>query len=113
MITGIILAACTPDTVDTNSKSETNIAKAQAPSIPEYPPMYNVQVNICGNIIAPIKDGKRCIRHNLRLWGPVEEAKLVQTGIPLGSMSAVELGLEVAILNILNLLISSFIGRIS
>ena len=111
--TGIILAACTPDTVDTNSKSESNTAKAQAPSIPEYPPMYNVKVNICGNIIAPIKDGKRCIRHNLRLWGPVEEAKLVQTGIPLGSMSAVELGLEVAILNILNLLISSFIGRIS
>ncbi|WP_353933336.1 hypothetical protein WJM97_22865 (plasmid) [Okeanomitos corallinicola TIOX110] len=90
MITGIILAACTPDTVDTNSKSESNIAKAQAPSIPEYPPMYNVKVNICGNIIAPIKDGKRCIKHNLRLWGPVEEAKLVQTGIPLAAMSAVD-----------------------
>lgn len=89
MIIGIILAACTPDTVDTNSKSESNIAKAQAPSIPEYPPMYNVEVKVCGNILAPVKDGKRCINQKLRLWGPVEGIKLVQTGIPLPALSAV------------------------
>ncbi|MBD2695017.1 hypothetical protein [Anabaena catenula] len=90
LVIGIILAACTPNTVDISGKSESNIAKAQTPSVPNHPPMYDVAVNVCGNIIAPVKEGKRCIKHNLRLWGPVEEAKLVQTGIPLGSMSAVD-----------------------
>ncbi|MGM3309738.1 hypothetical protein ACSQ6I_27770 [Anabaena sp. WFMT] len=90
LVIGIILAACTPNTVDKSGKSESNIAKAQTPSVPNYPPMYDVEVKVCGNIIAPVKDGKRCIKHNLRLWGPVEEAKLVQTGIPLAAMSAVD-----------------------
>ncbi|WP_413176270.1 hypothetical protein [Anabaena azotica] len=89
LVIGIILAACTPDTVDTNSKSESNIAKAQTPSVPNYPPMYDVAVKVCGNILAPVKDGKRCINQKLRLWGPVEGVKLVQTGIPLRALSAV------------------------
>ncbi|AFZ61031.1 hypothetical protein H6G54_29555 [Anabaena cylindrica FACHB-243] len=89
MTTGIILAACTPDTVDTSGKSKSNIAKAQTPSVPNYPPMYDVEVKVCGNILAPLKDGKRCIKEKLRLWGPVEEAKLVQTGISLPALSAV------------------------
>jgi hypothetical protein len=88
MTTGVMVAACTHTTIDTSGNSESNIA--QASSIPNYPPMYNVEVKVCGDIIAPIRDEQRCINQNLRLWGPVEEAKLVRTGISLPSVSAVD-----------------------
>ncbi|MCC2691536.1 hypothetical protein [Nodularia sp. LEGE 04288] len=88
MTTGVMVAACTHTTIDTSGNSESNIA--QASSIPNYPPMYNVEVKVCGDIIAPIRDEQRCINQNLRLWGPVKEAKLVRTGISLPSVSAVD-----------------------
>ncbi|MBS3030660.1 MAG: hypothetical protein HCA25_00025 (plasmid) [Dolichospermum sp. DET50] len=89
LVIGGILVACTNASADLNTNQQNNITKAQTSSIPNYPPMYDVEVKICDNIIAPVKDGKRCIKHKLRLWGLVEEAKLVRTGIPLPSMSAV------------------------
>jgi hypothetical protein len=90
LVIGGILAACTNASVDLSTNSQSITAKAQTPSVPNYPPMYDIEVKVCGNIIAPVKDGKRCIKDNLRLWGPVEAAKLVRTGIALPSMSAVD-----------------------
>lgn len=90
LTTGMILAACTPNNVDISSKTDSNIAKAKVSSVPNYLAMYDVEIKVCGNIIAPVKDGKRCIKHNQCLWDSVTEAKLVQKGIPLPSMSAVD-----------------------
>ena len=86
-VAGLMAVGCTPIT-STSSSSETT--QVQSPSIPEYPPLYNVDVEVCGNIIAPLKDGKRCITTKLQLWGPVGEAKLVRTGVSLPSVSAVQ-----------------------
>ncbi|NJK53590.1 MAG: hypothetical protein HC936_13710 [Leptolyngbyaceae cyanobacterium SU_3_3] len=87
MLAGLIAVGCTPRTTTGGGNEAT---QAQNPSIPEYPPLHNVDVEVCGNIIAPLKDGKRCITTQLRLWGPVGEAKLVQTGVSLPSVSAVQ-----------------------
>lgn len=87
MLAGSIAVGCTPRTTTEGGNEAT---QAQNPSIPEYPPLYNVDVEVCGNIIAPVEDGKRCITTQLQLWGPVGEAKLVQTGVSLPSVSAVQ-----------------------
>ncbi|KAM3105299.1 hypothetical protein [Phormidesmis sp. 146-33] len=84
---GLMAVGCTPLT---NMSSSSETSQAQNPSIPEYPPLYNVDVEVCGNIIAPLKDGKRCITTQLQLWGSVGEAKLVRTGVALPSVSAVQ-----------------------
>jgi hypothetical protein len=93
MLAGSIAVGCTPRTTTEGGNEAT---QAQNPSIPEYPPLYNVDVEVCGNIIAPAKDGKRCITTQLQLWGPVGEAKLVQTGVSLPSVSAVQHKVEIA-----------------
>lgn len=87
MFAGLIAVGCTPRTATGDSNEAT---QAQNASIPEYPPLYNVDVEVCGNIIAPLEGGKRCITTQLQLWGPVGEAKLVQTGVTLPSVSAVQ-----------------------
>ncbi|MGI0491385.1 hypothetical protein ACN4EG_06210 [Alkalinema pantanalense CENA528] len=87
ILIGLIAVGCTPRTT-TGTRNEAS--QAQNPAIPEYPPLYNVDVKVCGNIIAPLKDGKRCITTQLQLWGPVGAAKLVQTGVSLPSVSAVQ-----------------------
>jgi hypothetical protein len=87
MLAGSIVVGCTPRTTTEGVNEAT---QAQNSSIPEYPPLYNVDVEVCGNIIAPVEDGKRCITTKLQLWGPVGEAKLVQTGASLPSVSAVQ-----------------------
>ncbi len=71
-------------------QGERNTTQAQAQTVPDYPPMYDVDVRVCGNIIAPLKDGKRCVNQQLRLWGPVGEAKLARAGISLPSVKSVE-----------------------
>ncbi|MEH2359748.1 hypothetical protein [Nostoc sp.] len=93
VIVGIV-TACTPTTVNVSGKDEKN--RTQAQTVPDYPPMYDVDVKVCGNIIAPLKDGKRCVNQQLRLWGPVGEAKLVRAGISLPSVSSVEHKLVIA-----------------
>lgn len=87
MLAGLIAVGCTPRTTTEGGNEAT---QAQNPSIPEYPPLHNVDVKVCGNIIAPLEDGKRCVSTQLQLWGPVGEAKLVQTGVSLPSVSAVQ-----------------------
>ncbi|MDX2244976.1 MAG: hypothetical protein NW224_30235 [Leptolyngbyaceae cyanobacterium bins.302] len=87
MLAGVIAVGCTPRTTTEGGNEAT---QAQNPSISEYPPLHNVDVKVCGNIIAPLEDGKRCVSTQLRLWGPVGEAKLVQTGVVLPSVSAVQ-----------------------
>lgn len=87
MLAGLIAVGCTPRTT---TGGDNEVTQAQNPSVPEYPPLYSVDVEVCGNIIAPLKDGKRCITTQLQLWGPVGEAKLVQTGVSLPSVSAVQ-----------------------
>lgn len=87
MLVGLIAVGCTPRTT---TGGDNEVTQAQNPSVPEYPPLYNVNVEVCGNIIAPLKDGKRCITTQLQLWGPVGETKLVQTGVALPSVSAVQ-----------------------
>jgi hypothetical protein len=87
MLAGSIAVGCTPRTTTEGGNEAT---QAQNPSIPEYPPLYDVDVEVCGNIIAPVEDGKPCITTQLQLWGPVGEAKLVQTGISLPAVSAVQ-----------------------
>jgi hypothetical protein len=94
LVIGGILTACTPTTVNVSGNNERNTTQAQA--VPDYPPMYDVDVKVCGNIIAPLKDGKRCVNQQLRLWGPVGEAKLVRAGISLPSVSSVEHKLAIA-----------------
>jgi hypothetical protein len=86
-LAGLFAVGCTPRTA---TGGENEATQAQNPSIPEYPPLYNVDVEVCGNIIAPLKDGKRCITTQLQLWGPVGEAKLVRAGVALPSVSAVQ-----------------------
>lgn len=86
-LVGLLIVGCSPRTT-TEAGNETT--QAQSSSIPEYPPLYNVDIKICGNIVAPFEDGKRCITTQLQLWGPVGEAKLVQTGVSLPSVSAVQ-----------------------
>ncbi|MHC5720626.1 MAG: hypothetical protein ACYTX0_53555, partial [Nostoc sp.] len=71
LVIGGIVTACTPTTVNVSGKDERNTTQAQAQTVPNYPPMYDVDVKVCGNIIAPLKDGKRCVNQQLRLWGPV------------------------------------------
>ncbi|MCC5632003.1 hypothetical protein LC613_30415 [Nostoc sphaeroides CHAB 2801] len=88
LVIGGIATACTPNTVNVSGKDEKNTIQAQAQTVPDYPPMYDVDVKVCGNIIAPLKDGKRCVNQQLRLWGPVREAKLVRAGISLPSVSS-------------------------
>lgn len=97
VIVGIV-TACTPTTVNVSGKDERNTtqAQAQAQTVPDYPPMYDVDVKVCGNIIAPLKDGKRCVHQQLRLWGLVGEVKLVRAGISLPSVSSVEHKLAIA-----------------
>lgn len=87
MLAGLTAVGCTPRTT-TGGGNEA--PQAQNPSISEYPPLHNVDVEVCGNIVAPLEDGKRCITTQLQLWGPVGEAKLVQTGVSLPSVSAVQ-----------------------
>lgn len=87
MLAGAIAVGCTPRTATGDGNEAT---PAQNPLIPEYSPLYNVDIKVCGNIIAPVEDGKRCITTQLQLWGPVGEAKLVQTGVSLPSVSAVQ-----------------------
>lgn len=87
MFAGLIAVGCTPRTTTGGGNEAT---QAQNAPIPEYPPLYNVDVKVCGNIIAPLEDGKRCNSTQLQLWGPVGEAKLVQTGVALPSVSAVQ-----------------------
>ncbi|MFN6478239.1 hypothetical protein [Nostoc sp. DedQUE07] len=94
LVIGGIVTACTPTTVNVSGKDEKNTTQAQ--TVPDYPPMYDVDVKVCGNIIAPLKDGKRCVNQQLRLWGPVGEAKLVRAGISLPSVSSVEHKLAIA-----------------
>jgi hypothetical protein len=94
LVIGGIVTACTPTTVNVSGKDERNTTQAQ--TVPDYPPMYDVDVKVCGNIIAPLKDGKRCVNQQLRLWGPVGEAKLVPAGISLPSVSSVEHKLAIA-----------------
>ncbi|OYD89690.1 hypothetical protein CDG76_34480 [Nostoc sp. 'Peltigera membranacea cyanobiont' 210A] len=94
LVIGGIVTACTPTTVNVSGKDERNTTQAQ--TVPDYPPMYDVDVKVCGNIIAPLKDGKRCVNQQLRLWGPVGEAKLVRAGISLPSVSSVEHKLAIA-----------------
>lgn len=94
LVIGGIVTACTPTTVNVSGKDERNTIQAQ--TVPDYPPMYDVDVKVCGNIIAPLKDGKRCVNQQLRLWGPVGEAKLVRAGISLPSVSSVEHKLAIA-----------------
>ncbi|MEH2187390.1 MAG: hypothetical protein V7K64_14635 [Nostoc sp.] len=96
LVIGGIVTACTPTTVNVSGKDERNTTQAQAQTVPDYPPMYDVNVKVCGNIIAPLKDGKRCVNQQLRLWGPVGEAKLVRAGISLPSVSSVEHKLAIA-----------------
>ncbi len=90
---GLLIVGCSlqPTTGAGNESTQ-----AQSSSIPEYPPLYNVDIEVCGNIIAPLKDGKRCITTQLQLWGPVGEAKLIQTGVSLPSISAVPHKLAIA-----------------
>jgi hypothetical protein len=87
MLAGLIAVGCTPRTTTGGGNEAT---QAQSPSIPEYPPLYNVDVEVCGNIMALLEDGKRCISTQLQLWGPIGEAKLIQTGVALPSVSAVQ-----------------------
>lgn len=94
LVIGGIVTACTPTTVNVSGKDERNTTQAQ--TVPDYPPMYDVDVKVCGNIIAPLKDGKRCVNQQLRLWGSVGEAKLVRAGISLPSVSSVEHKLAIA-----------------
>ncbi|MBD2341475.1 hypothetical protein H6G64_31485 [Calothrix sp. FACHB-156] len=97
LVIGGTVTACTPPTlVNLNDKDERNTTQAQAETVPDYPPMYDVDVKVCGNIIAPLKEGKRCVNQELRLWGPVGEAKLVRAGISLPSVSSVENKLAIA-----------------
>lgn len=87
MLIGLIAVGCTPRTTTGTGNAA---SQTQNSAIPEFPPLYNVDVKVCGNIIAPLKDGKRCITTQLQLWGPVGEVKLVQTGVSLPSVSAVQ-----------------------
>jgi hypothetical protein len=93
VIVGIV-TACTPTTVNVSGNGERNMTQAQ--TVPDYPPMYDVDVKVCGNIIAPLKDGKRCVNQQLRLWGPVGETKLARAGISLPSVKSVEHKLAIA-----------------
>ncbi|PSB23361.1 hypothetical protein C7B61_00650 [filamentous cyanobacterium CCP1] len=86
-LVSLLVVGCSPRTT---TGAENEATQAQSPSIPEYPPLYNVDVEVCGNIIAPLEGGKRCISTQLQLWGPIGEAKLVQTGVALPSVSAVQ-----------------------
>ncbi|NJR73678.1 MAG: hypothetical protein HC773_08315 [Scytonema sp. CRU_2_7] len=117
LVIGGTVTACTRSTpVNLSDKDERNTTQAQAETVPDYPPMYDVDVKVCGNIIAPLKEEKRCVNKQLRLWGPVGEAKLVRAGISLPSVSSVEHKLAIArkavILFTPNLPSNSFIGLI-
>jgi hypothetical protein len=90
LIIGVILSTFTTSVVNVSDMGESNVTKAQAITVVNYPPMYDVYVKVCGDIIAPVKNGKRCIEQKLNLWGPVKEAKLIRTGISLAAVSAVE-----------------------
>jgi hypothetical protein len=93
LLGGSIAASCIP-TANTNRENANT--QAQNPSIPEYPPLYDVEVEVCGNIIAPLTDGERCVTTQLQLWGPIGEAKLVRAGVALPSVSAVEHKIAIA-----------------
>jgi hypothetical protein len=96
ILTGLV-AACSPITVDVTGNNNSNTTtKTQALSAPNYPVMYDVEIKVCGNIIAPLKDGKRCIQQKPRLWGPIGEVKLIPAGIALPSVSAVDHKLAIA-----------------
>lgn len=50
------------------------------PAIPQYPPMQEVSVKVCGDIPAPVNAaGERCQERKFRLWGQQVEAKLLQS----------------------------------
>lgn len=86
-LAGLMAVGCSPRSA---TEGETASTQAQSPPIPDYPPLYNVDVNVCGDIIAPLQGDKRCISTKLQLWGPVSEAKLVRAGVALPAVSAVE-----------------------
>jgi hypothetical protein len=88
VLLGATIAVACSSTSD--NKSDQNTTAVQAQEKPEYPPLYHVEVQVCGDIVAPIKNGERCLTNQLRLWGPVDEAKLIRTGISLPSLQSVE-----------------------
>lgn len=88
VLLGAIVAVACSSTSD--NKSDQKITAVQAQEKPKYPPLYHVEVQVCGEIVAPVKNGERCLTNQLRLWGPVGEAKLIRTGISLPSLQSVE-----------------------
>lgn len=70
-------------TANTKPSIDTTIQTQEvAQVIPQYPSLYKVDIQVCGDILAPVgENGKRCANKKLHLWGPVGEARLLQTDV--------------------------------
>ena len=90
-------SGCSASITANNSATSASVQPHEvAQAIPQYPPLYEVQVQVCGDIIvSQNSNGERCAANKLYLWGPVGETRLVQTELDMPLTS--NLGHRVAV----------------